>query len=240
MLGCACRRHCLKFPGLWGSRWLESDQIITMVCWGCISHKWQEDRNVCLCQPCKNLSENISSITKSGKQKLKKAWIWGRLLIHAQPLLLPFNVVINDAHFFVMGGFSGKKNSLLTKAVGHLCHRTAGNPCLWVWEAWEHGFGHRASLSQWGTEQNLHTIRENRFRFSSWITVPAGNTLSSIPADRLMVTLNPAVPQPISGPDLNPQVSAGKQRQEQFLDVQECCEPGKAITDRLQLAQTAG
>lgn len=127
---------------------------------------------------------------------------------------------------------------VLTKPVGHLCHRTAWNSCLWVWEPWEHGFGCRASLTQWGTEQNLHTIRENRFKLSSWIIVPAGKTLRSTPADKFMVTLNPAVPQPISGQDLNPQVSAGKQSQEHFLVVQECCEPGKAITDRLQLAQT--
>lgn len=78
---------------------------------------------------------------------------------------------------------SGEKRTffwpVLTEPVGHLCHRSAWNPCLWVWELWEHRLVHRASLSQWGTEQNLHTIRENRFRLCSWITVPAGDTQSS-------------------------------------------------------------
>lgn len=107
-----------------------------------------------------------------------------------------------------------------------------------MWGPWDHGFGCGASLSQWGTEQNFHTIREKRFRLSSLITVSAGSTLSSTPADKFMVTLNPAVPQSISGQDLKPQISAGKQSQENFLVVQEFCEPGKAITDRLHLAQT--
>lgn len=131
MLGCACRRHCLKFPGLWGSRWLESDQIITMVCWGCISHKWQEDRNVCLCQPCKKCSENISSTTKSGRQKLRKAWIWGRLLIYAQPLWLPFNVVINDAHFFVMGCSVGKRTLFWPRQWDTCVIGLLGTPVFW-------------------------------------------------------------------------------------------------------------
>lgn len=128
---------------------------------------------------------------------------------------------------------------VLTKPMRHLCCRAAWNPCLWVWEPWEQGSGHRAPLSLWVTDQNLHTARENRFKLSPWISIPAGNTLSFTPADRLMVTLNPAVPQPTSGLDLNPLVPAGKQRQERFLVVQECCEPGKSITDRLQFAQKA-
>lgn len=90
---------------------------------------------------------------------------------------------------------------VLTKPVGHLCCRAAWNPCLWVWEPWEQGSGHRAPLSLWVTDQNLHTVRENRFKLSPWISIPAGNTLSFTPADRLMVTLNPAVPQPTSGLD---------------------------------------
>lgn len=68
-----------------------------------------------------------------------------------------------------------------------------------------------ASLSQWGTDQNLHTIRENRFRLSFLISVLAGNTLSSTPGDRFMVTLQPCSAQPISALDLNPQVTAEKE-----------------------------
>lgn len=119
-----------------------------------------------------------------------------------------------------------------TKPVGHVCHRSVWNPWFWVWVPSEHGFRHRASLSQWGTEQNLHTIRENRFRLCSSITVPAGNTQSSTPADRLMATLNPAVPQPISGLDLNRQVSAGKQSRSISLLYRNAVSQGRpSLTD---------
>lgn len=49
-------------------------------------------------------------------------------------------------------------------------------------------------------------------------------TLSFTASDRLMVTLNPAMPHSVSRLDLNPQVPAGKQRQERFPAAQECCE----------------
>lgn len=56
-----------------------------------------------------------------------------------------------------------------------------------------------------------------------FLQAPAGLTLSFSPADRLMVPFTSAMPCSISGVDLNPQVPAGKQRQEHFPAAQECC-----------------
>lgn len=101
--------------------------------------------------------------------------------------------------------------------------------CLWVWEDWEQGPGHRAPLSrypeQWVMGLNPVTHR-GRFglRLSSRMSTPAGMTPSFTLADRLMVTFDPAMPHSISGLHLNPQDPAGKQRQERFPAAQECCE----------------
>lgn len=103
----------------------------------------------------------------------------------------------------------------------------AGNTCFWFWEPWEPGPGHRApshTAQSGGLWVWTHTPSGRVELCLSLMSAPAGPALSFSPTDRLMVTFSPAVPHSISELDLNSQVSAGKERQEQFPAAQECCE----------------
>ena len=74
-------------------------------------------------------------------------------------------------------------------------------------------------------------------RLSSWMSAPAGTTLSFTPADRPMVTFNPAMPHSISGLDLNLRSQLENRGKSVSLLHRNAARAEKSLTDRLQRAQ---